>query len=229
MAESEYESLVKLVEEIEKEYKHQELSFVDATGTFGKSASLSAKSYADAVALIELVEYGRKPKEPAAKKEPAAVEPHLITAGVVQSQYAQPKMEVPRQKKPQISKELMQKQREAVGKELSNIAGAFGSIIPTINEIKRQKVNVKDLVLPNLSMADQISELERIIEGIRENVFDRDHISIIAQEVFGLQQVVTAAKNSQKVKLNALAQSLWDLRDQRLADAISLLKQHGAG
>jgi hypothetical protein len=225
-----YQDLVKLIEQVEGSYKKKELDFVDVSETFPKGPSLQAKSYKDAVSEIEKIELGKKPQKEAAEKKEPTVESHLITAGLTQAQYAQPKVMPQPMKKTQapVSAESLHKQRALVAKELGTLAERLGSIKPTFEELRRKRINLKDLVLPNLSLADQISELERVIEGLRESVFDANHITVLSQEVFGLQQAVNAAKRSQKTKLNSLEQSLWDLRDQRLADAIVLLKQHGA-
>ena len=98
--------------------------------------------------------------------------------------------------------------------------------------IKVKKVSLKDLVLPNLSLPDQVSELERIIESVREGVLDREHIDVVKQEVYGLYYFIELQRKQvakEKKKLNTLEQSMWNLRDQRLIDAISALKQKPVG
>ncbi|MCL4403170.1 hypothetical protein M1310_00265 [Candidatus Marsarchaeota archaeon] len=98
--------------------------------------------------------------------------------------------------------------------------------------IKVKKVNLKDLVLPNLSLPDQVSELERIIESISEGVLDQEHLDIVKQEVYGLYYFIELQRKQvvkEKKKLNSLEQSMWNLRDQRLVDAISALKQKPVG
>lgn len=228
---SEYENLVKLIGSIETGYTKKELDFVDVSDTF-KGINAQQKSYKEVIAEIESIESSRKPqKEPekvTAAAAAAAVESHLITTGLAQMQYAHPKPQLPivRKGMPPISADSLNRQRAAVAKELSTLAGRLGSIKPAL-ELHMKRINTKDLVLPSLSLADQISELERVIEGLNENVFDSDHIAVLSQEVYGLQQTINTAKKSQKTK-DSLEQSLLDLRGQRLADAIALLKLHGA-
>ncbi len=48
--------------------------------------------------------------------------------------------------------------------------------IPKINCVTNRKIDQKYMVLPSLSVSDQITELERIIEGIKENIFDSGHL-----------------------------------------------------
>lgn len=116
---------------------------------------------------------------------------------------------------------------EAPKSDLAAIAGDIASSIPILKGLKIQRVNTKELVLPNLSLADQIAELERIIEGLTENVFDKDHMDIVVLEVYGLRDAVKGFKKGVKRRgkpLSTLEQSLWSIRDQRISDAIALLE-----
>ena len=183
------------------------------------------------------VQSPKQQKQQQQQKKQENVQSHAITAGVAQSQYSQqgavlPKVE--QEKKPfsffgrEKEKKPEETKKTSAGIELGAIAEKLGSIKTNIPDITRKRINTKYLVLPNLSIADQISELERITEGLKENVFDPDHIDIVVQEIYGLQQVVNdAKKKSKKEELNSLEQSLWELRDQRLAEAISLLQRNG--
>ncbi|MFI5412351.1 MAG: hypothetical protein ACHQX1_00485 [Candidatus Micrarchaeales archaeon] len=170
----------------------------------------------------------------------------LITSGVAQTQFTQVNVVQPAQKekkkqfnlfqpKPQSAPptpaEAAEDRKKNVVNELGSIANKLTSSKPSLPELKRRKVNMKDLVLPNLSIADQISELERIIEGLKEHVFDSDHIDIVVQEVYGLQQAANEAKKKQKGKMSEMSnleRSLWELRDERLQEATALLLQSGA-
>lgn len=52
------------------------------------------------------------------------------------------------------------------------------------------KINPRELVLPTLSVHDQISELERIGEAIDEGVLDDKHKNVVVAEVYGLREVI---------------------------------------
>ncbi|MEM0148520.1 MAG: hypothetical protein QXY10_02900 [Candidatus Micrarchaeaceae archaeon] len=118
----------------------------------------------------------------------------------------------------------------------------FGGTMEAKKELKEitQKIEMKkhffnfrntkleDLVLPNLSITDQISELERIIEGLKENVFDNEHLEIIKEEIYGLADEIN--RNMKKMKKEKVAVSEYDqaaleLRNQRLNDAITLIEK----
>ncbi len=78
-----------------------------------------------------------------------------------------------------------------------------------------------DLVLPQLSIPDQITELQRIIEGLNEHVFDDYHIGIVRKELLGLQRYVKSGGTE-----SAIALPILQLRDKYLKEAIELI---GAG
>ncbi len=245
---SEYGRLVELIDGIEKDSKKPESGFIDLSEIVNAAAVPAHGTYAAALQLIGEVESGgrRMREQPMQIPTQQAPEQHLITTGVTQTPFKQGEVPKPQkekkpfalfpQKQAQEAQPVAQKQTEEMRKqktamELSAIMGKLQSVRPSIPEFKRRKLNVKDLVLPNLSIADQISELERIIEGLNEHVFDGDHMEIVSQEVFGLQQVIADQRKKAKGKREAqspLEQSLIDVRDQRLGDAASLLQQSGA-
>ncbi len=98
--------------------------------------------------------------------------------------------------------------------------------LPKFKYMSAKKVDVEQMVLPSLSMSDQIAELERIIEGMKENIFDADHFEIVMEEVYALVKTVNDRKKRMKksgAKVSALEQSLWLLRDRRLEEAIGAI------
>ena len=98
--------------------------------------------------------------------------------------------------------------------------------LPKFRYMSAKKVDVEQMVLPSLSMSDQIAELERIIEGIKENIFDADHFEIVMEEVYALVKTVDDRKKRMKkdgARVSALEQSLWLLRDKRLEEAIGAI------
>ncbi len=99
-------------------------------------------------------------------------------------------------------------------------------IIPKINGVTNRKIDQKYMVLPSLSVSDQITELERIIEGIKENIFDSGHFEVVTEEVISLINVVNNLKKELKKKrinLGEFEVSLWQIRDQRLNEAMNLI------
>ncbi len=112
--------------------------------------------------------------------------------------------------------------RAAAG-ELSAIASAVAADRKAPQpepEFKRQRS--ANLVLPNLSAADQLSELEKIIESIKNRVFDNNQMEIVRDEVFGLYDSMKGANAAGNA--GGADPSLLALRDKRLSEALSLLK-----
>lgn len=247
--ENDYQKLVRLIEDIEATSTKTNSSFIDLSGTMEQMQAAKSRSYKEMLEMIESVEGGGrrirdqpsqmmppqqqtqvqtpKPVKLQKQQKPQREQPHIITSGVAQAQFTQTNVVTP-----QIPTAVdAAKKRESVANELSQMAKRLASMTPDIQEFTRKKINTKDLVLPTLSIADQISELERIIEGLNERVFDAEHIKVVSQEVYGLRQVVAGQKKKMKPRegTQSLEQSLWELRDQRLNEASSLLEQSGAG
>ena len=221
-SESEYMKLVELMQSSENVAGTNEEGVVlDLDKAVAVQPVESTGSYAQLVELIESVEGGgrQKAKEVQKQKAPEPQE-HIIMSGLEQAKYSNP---VP---------SFTAKEEEAARKEFEALKEKLGGIAPKIRELKRPRVKSGDLVLPTLSLTDQISELERIIEGVKENIFDKEHMDIVKLEVFGLNEIIERserAKRKQAKAANAEAattieESLVQVRNQRLAEAVTLLQ-----
>ncbi len=93
--------------------------------------------------------------------------------------------------------------REAV----SHIESSVGSI--------REKRSTEKLVLPNLSLSDQLNELEKINLGIDGSIFNAEQLEIIKTEIKGLAK--TALKHKQPP---ADQKDMMELRDKRLKEVL---------
>lgn len=81
-----------------------------------------------------------------------------------------------------------------------------------------------ELSLSNLSVSDQISELEQIIKGVISNSFDYDHLESVKKEVYKLNSdSIRDMMSGSKKKASQAALELIKLRDQRLSEAMKLL------
>ena len=81
-----------------------------------------------------------------------------------------------------------------------------------------------DTMLTRLSIPDQISELEKIIDGLADRVFNAEQLETIKKEVNALKRQ-SSQEARQKVKKNTkkIEQELARLRDQQLNEAIKIL------
>jgi hypothetical protein len=237
MSQMEYKDLLERVQQLEQEPKKSDTVSIDITSVmFGHKES--NVTYKD---LLKIISSMNVPKFKEVEEEHKPNIPsHLITSGVEQASYAQPIVQSPIQpayggkentniqgipESGHIGEEgtMPQQEQEQKAKiELGSIIRNLGPI-KKFSGIKMKRVNTSQLVLPNLTLADQIAELERIIEGLKENVFDNEHMQIVIEELTGLNQVVSDAKKKGVVSKSELEQSLINLRDERLIEALALL------
>ncbi len=196
---SEYEQAVAYIKGIEASSQKPQQSSIDVSKLFETDENSNSHTYLDLLSRIDSIESGRGGQRIRSQKT-MPKESQLIASGVEQSGKASA---VPTAE--QQSFEVPESKPQ-----------------PKI----KVKFNEKDLVLPKLSIADQISELERIIEGLKEQVFDENHKEVVMQEIYGLSAHIEKSSKDlrkRKMTLNQTEQSLWALRQQRLDEAMSLI------
>ncbi|MEM3984713.1 MAG: hypothetical protein QXJ35_01950 [Candidatus Micrarchaeaceae archaeon] len=216
---STYDDLVKYLKELEGKATQSPRSTIDLSPLFNMKSEGSKITYIDMVNLIDSLES----RKPIRGVEGQKIAPHMEVAGVTQAQYSQMGQVATPQKTAAMEQPLAGKSA-AAGAEVADLTREIN--VPRIKGFDIKKINESDLVLPNLSMADQISELEKILEGLKENVFDDKHIGVVIEELYGLADVTNQEKRRLKknrISMSQLEQSLWALRDDRLNTAISLL------
>jgi Cu/Ag efflux protein CusF len=218
-SESRYEALIKLAEEVTRSTDMEQPTYFVELPVITLGAE-DPPTYIDLVAIVDGIETGRRRpvEEIRAQRQVPQPPEHLIVSGMEQARHAVP-----------ITESITHEEEE-IKKDLETIKKEIKSVSPKLKEVRLRHVKVKNLVLPSLSLSDQIAELQRIMEGINEGIFDKEHMEIVLEEVFGLYQVVEKAKKSLKkrnVQTGSLEQSLWALRDQRLNETIELLRRRG--
>ena len=230
----EYQQLVEEVEEIEKESPKVDVILVDLSTLVEKTEARKAPQYRELIEFIDKIEGKQKfvmGEEKEAKIRATATVPE-VQPTVMQQQQEKVAVEKPVEKiVPQITPiatpAAKMVQKESVKNEIGAFASTLTSIVPKF-KFRLRRINTKELVLPNLSIADQIAELERIIEGLKENSFDQEHLDIIIEEVNGTEQAVQEMKNEMRKRKKVLAsldQALWNLRDERIKEALALFNQ----
>jgi hypothetical protein len=219
-----YEQLIELVDSIEKEYTPSDIVTLDLSNMLEatKEEGNEPPKYSDMLSIIAGLEgtastksHGTHPEKPKLQQQ---IEMQQAGPTVVQPTEAQPPpTEVPKPVEKSREKHLMGAKRE-----LGEAIGRLGEIEA---EIKMRNIKTTNLVLPNLSVPDQISELERIIEGLTEKVFDSDHLDVIKQEVNGLNRVVQLERAKEKAAGQREVTDEEKIRDQRLSSALALLEK----
>ncbi len=196
---SEYEQVVVYIKGIEASTQKPQQSSINVSKLFETNENSNPHTYLDLLSRIDSIESNRGGQRIRSQKT-MPKESQLIASGVEQSSRASAVPTAAQQ-----SFEVPESRPQ-----------------PKI----KVKFNEKDLVLPKLSIADQISELERIIEGLKEQVFDENHKEVVLQEIYGLSAYIERSSKDlrkRKITLNQTEQSLWALRQQRLDEAMGLI------
>jgi len=110
---------------------------------------------------------------------------------------------------------------EKAANEIKNVIGSIGREFEKSIKRETERIKGEKLVLPTLSLQDQISELEKISEGLDEHVFSDEQIKIIKDEVYGLRDKVKSERIS---AADEFQKSLIDLRKQKINEVIKKLK-----
>lgn len=100
-------------------------------------------------------------------------------------------------------------------KEIKNVIGSLGKEFEKGIKKETQKIKGEKLILPTLSLQDQISELEKISEGIDEDVFTEEQMKIIKEEVNGLRDKIMLEKST---PIDEFQRSLIALRNQKVEE-----------
>jgi hypothetical protein len=217
-----YQKYLKLLNSIFENTTTQQIQYIDLS-SIPEIKKAQPISYNDAISLLEKIEGKKYIKETVKEKteitkEAKTVPSHFISSGLQQAKYTQTSAPIQTVTNPKISS------FDIVKEKLFNITKNIQ--IAKKSKIIKEKINIKDLVLPSLSISDQISELERIIEGLNEKIFDSEHLEIVAEEVYGLQMVVENEQKAKKAAISELERSLIALRNQRLSDALAILSKY---
>jgi hypothetical protein len=214
-----YVDLVKDVEEIEHSSTKPEFNTIDISSIDMEEERTTKPEFKSLLTTAMNIETGHikddTPKQKA-QQQKQAVQMQATTNAAQSSVQSQMQYKKP---EPQ----------ESVKNEIGAYVKDLGKKIPEqekpINSFSVKIDSDDDLVLSQLSTPDQISELERIIEGIREHAFDRYHIEIVKKELNGLNKRIATERKEAKSQNqpNGIEESFAVLRDQRLAEAIALL------
>ncbi len=216
-----YDDLVKLVTSIESGASVKTQSTVNITNVTAGNVNVRGAGYGQLLDQIERASF-ETPHKPKEEKEHIRLE--TTAAPTVKPAPAAAAAQVQAFAPPAYEAEHA-RLKEKAKQELAEVTGALKTG-PTIEEAQ-MSINMKDLVLPNLPMAEQVPELEKIIEGIRGKIFDNDQLTVLTQELRGLQiEIAKERATIQKgnVELQGSEKEMWAVREQRLSEALALVK-----
>ncbi len=125
--------------------------------------------------------------------------------------------EMPKQMKPvKPRRHVFEKELNNAASRLEKIASVSKSVEKKIQERQEQK-RLKGLILPTLSLSDQISDLEKINEGLKEGVFNAEQLKIIKLETSGLARLIAEGKQPN------VPTDLAELRNKLLKQVIDVV------
>lgn len=127
---------------------------------------------------------------------------------------AQVQAPAPRQEVPVPKHELGKEMEGAAGKLRGMIGGAGREFEGSVTK-EIEKAKEANLVMPTLSMQDQLSDLEKIDEGLGEDVFDKEQIGIIIKEIGALSNIVARQDTSE---LSDDEKEIALMRDQKVKE-----------
>ncbi|MDE1827800.1 MAG: hypothetical protein KGH65_01425 [Candidatus Micrarchaeota archaeon] len=107
-----------------------------------------------------------------------------------------------------LDKEMLDAAKD-VGKMLGNVSKGFEQMV----ESRVSKIQTKKLVLPSLSLQDQMHELEGILDALDQNALDAEQLKIVRLEIAG----VNASRQRGKPQ-DESQQPLIAARDKLLSD-----------
>lgn len=233
----EYAELLKGIDEMEANSTRPEVNTIDLTLLFGSKTEqhakiqfkqlLSAAMDMEAVHLQALQAQQKAAQTQSAKSMQTQVQPiatgtTLTSASVVTTQ---PPRQQPQQPQPTQAHQINKPNEFSAAKaELDSFAKGLGSDLNTapvkLPDIK-QKEN--ENVLFKLSLADQVAELERIIEGLNEHAFNNEQLEIIRKEALGLKKVLQKGLPEKEAGDPERFLIFGILRDKRLEEVLTLL------
>jgi len=197
-----YKEMITVVEEIEKAGYRPEYNVIDISTIEEAQNQKHAPNYKDLLHIATTIE-GNVPLEEQLKKtQPSRT------------------FEVQPVEKPY--KEM----KESAKTEIADFSKSLGTMdrIKPMKPFSIQLSNEEELILPKLSVPDQVDELQKLISGLNDNAFNETEKSIIKKELEGLYEEVEKGWERGTFDSGDIDKSLLLLRDQRLGEALKIIE-----
>jgi uncharacterized protein YoaH (UPF0181 family) len=145
---------------------------IDISEVLSNRLAIKKLNYADVSARIDTSGARRPEAEPEVQQRN------------VPEQFAVPKHELTGERV--SAAERLRSMAGGVGKEFGESVEKIERKVAKAERAEKEKAGGEKLVMPQLSPQDQLSDLEKIEEGIGEGVFNGEQLKIIKQEVKAL-------------------------------------------
>ncbi len=201
--ETDYQKMVALVESIGEAPSPESIT-VDVSEAFQDRLQVRSLKYLDVSEPLDRLEAHRPaPQQRAVVQQPSTPKPQV-----------QPQVQ-PQQPAPQVPKRQVSKEMTGAASKLRSMVGGAGKEFAESVTKRVEETQEAGLVMPKLSLQDQVSDLDKIKEGLDEKVFDRDQLKIIAQEIRGISQV---AAREDVGRMSSDQRELAEMRNQRIKE-----------
>ncbi|MGI0100224.1 MAG: hypothetical protein ACREBH_00660 [Candidatus Micrarchaeaceae archaeon] len=207
-----YKDLVSIVEDVERTAAKVEFNTIDISSIKPEAQERPKPQFSEMLNTAIHMEEWHMGAEPVPQRQK-----QIARAAVQHGALAQATVQVERTNTPE------QDVKEEVGSFASNLKVPEEALAAQENAFKVKVRGENDLVLPTLSPGDQISEIERVIEGLQEHVFNEEQLDIVRKELYGLRAAISKEGSGMAPNTSAIEESLLQLRDRRLVEAITLL------
>ncbi|MCL4383096.1 MAG: hypothetical protein M1168_00900 [Candidatus Marsarchaeota archaeon] len=244
--ENNFEELVNYLTDIEKQVNKQEVYSLDISKLFEEHNEIvheinnkqeNAKIFAELAGKIEKIENAKiNEQKSKAFSQRITIQTNVPVVdqnqnlNIMQNENLHPQQNtnpIPAKSKPEnemlIKDELNKIISSKIIKEIEQAESVAKNQI--MKHYLNKKLKAKNLVMVNLSIQDQISELEKIILGLDSNSFNEDQIKVIKKEMNGLYNYINKQGAKNPAPNANLNQDLIDLRKARLYLILSKLSQ----
>ena len=193
----EYSETLKMIDEIGADSVKTEVNTIDLTLLFSSKAEQRAKikfkqllAIATDMEALPLQAQQKPVQAQTAKPAQAQAQPEGVGAAQASfSALAPVRQEQPQQPQPVQAPQAPTHELSAAKRELEGLVKGLGTGLSAAL-VRHPSIKQKEgeNVLSKLSLADQVAELERIIEGLNEHAFNNEQLGIIRKEALGLKK-----------------------------------------
>ena len=185
---SEYAAISETLEKVEQERAAQGRIQIDPNAILAHQVEVLDSDYDKACSIIGGIEAELLAQQKAAQQGPQIQIPNVDVNKEVSQTASQIRQKIG---SVELQKSIVSANKEMISaaREIGGIVGGAGKELGGMIQESITKAKMKKLILPNLSVQDQIHELEGIRDGIDQKVFDQEQLRIIRQEIDGVREI----------------------------------------
>ncbi|MDE1845710.1 MAG: hypothetical protein KGH53_00280 [Candidatus Micrarchaeota archaeon] len=185
---NEYANVSELLEKIEGERGAGANVLIDPSAALANEVTIESYDYDKACSIIGGIETVVIEQQAASQRPQIQIPSVSVNTQAVTQTASQIRQKIG---DAQIQKRILTVNKEMLdaAREIGGIVGGAGMEIEKSIQESIKNAKAKKLILPNLSLQDQIDELEGINEGLDQGAFDAQQLRIVSQEIAGTKEV----------------------------------------